>query len=79
MKVVFQGMQLKNCNPPRLRGYSHEKEVLRMSQSINSTDFLQKMGLCPKLIIKLLIQFLKYGSNYCTSTQPYLNNGFICK
>ena len=32
----------KNSNPPRLRGYSHEKEVLRVSQSINS-DFLQKI------------------------------------
>ena len=43
-----------------------------MSQSINSTDFLpKKLGLRPKLIIKLLIRFLKYGSNYCTSTQPY--------
>ena len=68
----------KNSNPPRLRGYSHEKEVLRVSQSINSTDFLQKkLGLCPKLIIKLLIRFLKYGSNYCTSTQPHLNNRFM--
>ena len=37
-----------------------------MSQSINSTDFLQKIGrLRPKLNIKLLIRFLKYGSNYC--------------
>ena len=49
----------KKIPPPRLRGYSHEKEVLRVSQSINSTDFLQKMGICPKLIIKLLIRFLK--------------------
>ena len=53
-----------------------------MSQSINSTDFLQKkLGLCPKLIMKLLIRFLKYGSNYCTvyiaSTQPYFDNGFM--
>ena len=49
-----------------------------MSQSINSTDFLQKIGgLRPKLNIKLLIRFLKYGSNYCTSTQPYLNNCFM--
>ena len=65
----FQPPQ-KIFQPPRLRGYSHEKEVLRVSQSINSTDFLQqqKLGLCPKLIIKLLIRFLKYGSNYCTST-----------
>ena len=44
-----------------------------MSQRINST----KCGLRPKLIIKLLIRFLKYGSYYCTSTQPYLNNGFM--
>ena len=48
-----------------------------MSQSIYSTDFLQKLGLRPKFIIKLLIRFLKYGSNYCTSTQTYLNNGFM--
>ena len=73
----FQPPQKKFLPPPRLRGYSYEKEVLRVSQSINSTDFLQKLGLYPKLIIKLLIQFLKYGSNYCTSTQPYLNNGFM--
>ena len=69
----------KNPNPPRSRGYSHEKEVLGVSQSINSTDFLQqqKSGLCPKLIIKLSIRFLNYVSNYCTSTQLYLNNGFM--
>ena len=68
----------KNSNSPRSRGYSHEKDVLRVSQSINSNDFLQKkLGLCPKLITKLLIRFLKYGSNYCASNQPYLNNGFM--
>ena len=48
----------KNSNSPRSRGYSHEKDVFRVSQSINSNDFLQKkLGLCPKLIIKLLIRF----------------------
>ena len=52
--------------PPRLRGCSHERDVLRESQSINSTDLIQqqKLGLRPKLIIKLLIRFIKYGSNY---------------
>ena len=65
--------------PLRLREYSHEKEVLMVSQSINATDFIQqqKLGLCPKLILKLLIRLQKYGSNYCTSTQLYLNNGFM--
>ena len=32
----------KNSNPPTLRGYSYEKKVLRVSQSINSTDFRQQ-------------------------------------
>ena len=30
----------KKSNAPRLRGYFHEKEVLKVPQSINSTDFI---------------------------------------
>ena len=41
----------KKFEPPRLREYSHEKEVLWVSQSINSTDFLQKnWGFAPNLL-----------------------------
>ena len=41
---------------PRLRGCSHEKEVLRVSQSINSTDFLhKKIGASPQNDYKVIL------------------------
>ena len=53
-KIPTPRPQKKFQPPPRLRGYSHEKEVLRVSQSINLLIFYKKIGALPQVDYKVI-------------------------